>query len=127
MAASTTDVEVSLGRSLTDTEAQQITQWIDDAGLQIKARLGDLDALDQDVLAYVQREAALMRFYNPDPSVQRLGIDDFTVGRYEDSRRVTILDEWWNLLSPATGTGIYSVRPYFEPDDFSNDFLDSWT
>lgn len=126
MAATADDVATSLGRSLTDAEIGQVEQWITDAELLIGARLGDIAELDQDVLAYVEREAVLARLRNPD-GYQSETIDDYTYRLPEETRRVTILPEWWDLLSPGEGgTGMFTVRPSFEADDLGNDFLDSW-
>lgn len=110
-----TDVETSLGRTLTTTEQGQVTQWIGDAELLIKARLGDLTLLDQDALMYVVREAVVARSRNPE-GYQSESIDDYTYRHGSETRRVTILDEWWRLLDPTTGSGMFSVRPFFEPD-----------
>lgn len=109
------EVETSLGRSLSSTEIAQVEQWIGDAELLIRTRLGDLDALDQDALAYVVREAAAARARNPE-GYQYEAIDDYRYGMPAESRKVAILDEWWDLLTPSARAGAYSVRPDFETD-----------
>jgi len=119
------EVETSLGRSLSDAEIAQVNQWIDDAELLVRTRLGDLDALDQDVLAYVVREAAATRARNPE-GYQYEAIDDYRYGMPAESRKVTITDEWWDLLTPTTRAGAYSVRPDFESDTSPTDAL-GWT
>lgn len=110
-----TVVETSLGRTLSAAERAQVEQWIGDAELLIGARLGDLALLDQDVLAYVVREAVVARMRNPE-GFQSETIDDYTYRHGAESRRVTILDEWWRLLDPDSGSGAFSARPYFVPD-----------
>lgn len=116
MSATPDDVETSLGRSLTDVELGQVVQWIADAELLIAARLGDVAELNQDVLEYVEREAVLARLRNPD-GYQSETIDDYTYRLPDESRRITILPEWWDLLTPGEGGArIYSVRPGFEAD-----------
>ena len=106
------DVAASLGRPLTDQfEIDQVKQWIDDAELLIRVRLGDLAALDQDVLRFVVREAVVARLRNPD-GYQSESIDDYTYRHGSETRRVTILDEWWRMLSPRSGRRAFSVMPY---------------
>lgn len=109
------DIETSIGRSLTDAEQGQVNQWIGDAELQIRLRLGDLDDLDPDALDFVTREAVVARLRNPD-GYSSESIDDYTYRLPSETRRVTILDEWWRMLSPDIGSGAFSARPYFEPD-----------
>jgi hypothetical protein len=116
------DIETALGRTLTDTEQAQAAQWIADALLLIGHRLGDVADLDQDVLDYVIREAVVARFRNPE-GFQSETIDDYTYRLPNETRRVTILDEWWNMLDPDTGSGAFSVRPGFEADTLD---ADSW-
>lgn len=117
MAVTYSDVAVALGRPITDsTEQAQITWWISSAELQIKARLGDLATLDQDVLKYVVVESVAAKAQNPE-GAQSETIDDYTYRLPAESRRVTILDEWWNLLRPVSASDAFSTRPGFEPDD----------
>lgn len=124
-----TAVETSLGRTLTDPERAQVTQWIGDAELIVGARLGDLAALDQAVLAYVVREAVVLKVKRPDGAVKvDVSVDDASTSRtYERSTgQITILDEWWALLSPGADSGAgFSTRPGFEPDT-SSSVLDGW-
>lgn len=124
MAVTYEDVAISLGRSITlgSAEEKQITQWIADARLLIQQRLGDLALLDQAVLDYVVREAVVARASNPEGYTSE-AIDDYTYRYGAETRRVTILDEWWAMLDPDAGGGAFSVRPSFEPDTLS---LDSW-
>lgn len=110
-----TDIETALGRTLSTDEAAQATQWIADALLLVKVRLGDPAELDQDALDYVVREAVVARFRNPE-GYQSESIDDYTYRHGTETRRITILPEWWELLSPATQSGAFSTRPGFEPD-----------
>jgi hypothetical protein len=120
MAVDYTDVEVSLGRALSTNEVAQVQMWLGDALVIIGNRLGDVAALDQTVLDYVVREAVVLKIRRPDPATQvQVSVDDATTSRtYESSTgQVTILDEWWAMLSPAADSGIgFSTRPAFEPD-----------
>lgn len=118
MAVVVADIETALGRTLSTSEQAQANQWIADALLLIGIRLGDVDDLDPDVLDYVVREAVVSRFRNPE-GFQSESIDDYTYRHGTETRRVTILPEWWDLLSPATESDHFSIRPGFEPDDLS--------
>lgn len=121
------DVAVALGRPITDpTEQAQVTYWLNAVELQIRARLGDVAELDQDVLKYVEVEAVATKMQNPN-GYQSETIDDYTYRFGTETRRATILDEWWRLLSPLEVSDAFSTRPSFEPDDTSNAFLDGWT
>ena len=118
------DIATALGRTLTATEEAQATQWIADALLLIAARLGDPAELDQDVLDYVVREAVVSRMRNPE-GFQSESIDDYTYRHSAETRRVTILDEWWRLLSPVGGgAGAFTIRPYY--DDIGSEYPDWW-
>lgn len=115
MTVTITDIETALGRFLTIPEQGQANQWIGDARMLIEARLGSLDALNQSALDYVVREAVVARFRNPD-GVQSESIDDYTYRHAAETRRVTILPEWWDLLSPAATA--YSI-PVTSPLDIA--------
>ena len=108
------DIETALGRTLTATEQAQADQWISDALLIIGSRLGDTTLLDQPRLDYVVREAVVARFRNPE-GYQSESIDDYTYRHGAETRRVTILDEWWRLLSP-TRDGAFTIKPYASRD-----------
>lgn len=106
------DVEVSLGRSIdSDFERAQVDWWIQSAELQIRTRLGDLALLDQDVLMFVVVEAVAAKASNPE-GMQSETIDDYTYRLPAETRRVTILPEWWDMLSPRRRRSrAYSVQP----------------
>ena len=115
MTVQVSDIETALGRTLTAQEQAQATQWIADALMLIGVRLGDTDLLDQQALDYVVREAVVARFRNPE-GYQSESIDDYTYRHGSETRRVTILAEWWELLSPARSAAAFSTRPTFDPD-----------
>lgn len=103
------DVAISLGRPITDdSEVAQVEQWLGDAELQIRLRFTDLTALDQEVLAYVEREAVVSRLRNPE-GYQYESIDDYRYGLPAESRRVTITAEWWAMLSPTARGSFYTI------------------
>lgn len=117
MSIGTDDIEAALGRSTppTSTELAQWAMWIDDALLLIEARLGDPDELNQARLAYVVREAVIAHIRRPDDATHvDVAVDDGRVSKtYRTSAgRITIRDEWWNLLSPqGEGGTAFSIRP----------------
>ena len=110
MAAATVEsVATSLGRPITDSqEVAQVNQWLGDAEMQIRLRFPDLAALDQEVLAYVEREAVVSRLRNPE-GYQYESIDDYRYGLPAESRRITITDEWWAMLSPTSRGSFYTI------------------
>lgn len=112
MTVTCSDVAVALGRSITDAdEIAQINWWISSAELQIRTRLGDLSLLDQDVLKFVVVEAVAAKAQNPEGASSET-IDDYTYRLPSETRRVTILDEWWAMLRPGTGRArAFSVMP----------------
>jgi hypothetical protein len=89
--------------------------WISDALMLISARLGDLGELDQGKLDYVVREAVVAHVRKPDDATQvEVAVDDARASRtYSTSKgRVTIIDDWWNLLQPTESTvSAFSIRP----------------
>jgi hypothetical protein len=109
--ATADDVAVALGRPITiQDERNQVEWWISSAELQIRTRLGDLTLLDQDVLFFVVVEAVAAKAQNPDGAASET-VDDYTYRMPAESRRVTILNEWWAMLSPRTSSSIFSVMP----------------
>lgn len=126
MAVTPTQIAVALGRTAPaedSTEWEQWGMWISDALMLISARLvgekdgqvPSLDDLDQAKLDYVVREAVVAQIQRPDDATTvDVSVDDGRVSRtYRSSAgRVSIRDEWWDLLSPSTSTsGAFSIRP----------------
>lgn len=126
MAVAIGDIETALGRTLTTPEQLQAYQWMSDALMLIGARLGDVAELNQDALDYVVREAVVARFRNPE-GFQSESIDDYTYRHGNETQRVTILTEWWDLLSPAVQSGAFSTRPSFEPDEWAESTTLDWS
>jgi hypothetical protein len=116
--ATVSEVATSLGRPIDSaTESDQVQQWLDDAEMQVRLRLGDLTLLDQRALAYVEREAVVLKVKNPDGKKSE-AIDDYNYGRQEDAARgqVYIIDDWWDMLTPDMATGAFTITPYSVPD-----------
>ena len=112
MAVTHETVATALGRAATSTEQAQWEMWIADALLLIEARLGDPAELDQAKLDYVVREAVVAHIRHPDDATQvSVSIDDATSSRtYRSGKgRVSILAEWWDLLSPAEDGGAFTL------------------
>lgn len=113
MAVTTETLARRLGRSTSELSQEtndQWEMWVDDARLLIEARLGDLDELDQAKLDYVVREAVVAHILHPDDATQvSISIDDASTSRtYRSGKgRVTIIDEWWTLLSPGEDGGAF--------------------
>ena len=105
-AATVEDVETAIGRPVSsDAELRQIEWWLSGVKILIQSRLGDVSALDQDVLRYVSSET--------------VSVDDGSLTRRFETGVQTsdISDEWWALLNPVTGSSFYSTRPGFDADD----------
>jgi len=115
------DVEVSLGRSISiQSERLQVEWWLQGIEHIIAGRLGDVSALDQDVLKYVEVEAAVAKVNRNGrgESSVTVSVDDGTVTRrYENQVSAgDITDAWWHLLDSDSNTGTASIRPSFEAD-----------
>lgn len=118
MAVTSTDIAITCGLptpvdgSPTDL---QWSMWIDDVRRLIADRLGDLNALDQDNLDYVVREAVALKVKQPDPVVTvAVAVDDASTSKtyQRSSGQLTILDSWWDLLTPNTrDAGAWTIRP----------------
>lgn len=117
MSVTTADIEAVLGRATPPTSAEEIQWdiWISDARMLIEARLGDLAELDQVRLDYVVRQAVVSHIQRPDDATTvDVSVDDGRVSKtYRSSAgRITILDEWWNLLAPTGASGAaWSIHP----------------
>lgn len=122
----TTDVVVSLGRSLTSEESTQATALILRAELLINRRITDLadriadDAALDDVVVMVVSDAVARVLRNPD-GVYQERIDDysFTRDRETSTGALHITDSEWDLLLAGPGVGVeseaFTIRPYGEP------------
>ena len=114
MSITPNDIVIALGRTTepSEIESAQWAMWIADARMLIEARLGDLAALDQAKLDYVVRQAVVAHVQHPDDATQvDVAVDDARYSRrYTTGKgRVRILDEWWDLLAPATASGAFVI------------------
>lgn len=110
-----TDVATEIGRPITSPEeVEQVNQWISFVEAMIRARLGAdrFNALDADVAKLVVTAAVGRRVKNPDGKYQER-IDDYSYSLTTDAAKagLYITAEEWELLSPATATGAFTIRP----------------
>lgn len=111
-------IAVELGRPTPDQSSAEWaswSQWIDDAELAIRVGLTQrgvttgLEGLDQQVLAYVVRQAVVTKALTPADGAAQVdvAIDDGRVSRRYESRvmSVAILPEWWAMLLPTADQG----------------------
>lgn len=108
--ATVIDVATTLGRPITDLDEQnQITNWISKTERIISARLGNLDALDRQILADVISEVVARRARNPDGK-RNERIDDYsyTLDAAASSVELTLTaDEWARLSQDGSTSGAY--------------------
>lgn len=108
--ATVIDVATTLGRPITDQDEQaQITNWISKTERIISARLGDLDALDRQILADVISEVVARRARNPDGK-RNERIDDYsyTLDAAASAVELTLTDaEWARLSQDGSTSGAY--------------------
>lgn len=116
LAVTSDDIVTELGRALTDVEKHQADKWLAAAQAIIRKRLGDLERLDQDLLAYVVVQMVAERFRHPADgatSVQ-VSVDDATsVRRFGDSAAGLLFrPEWVDLLTPDEDLSqAFTIRP----------------
>lgn len=108
--ATVIDVATTLGRPITDPDEQnQITNWIAKTERIIAARLGDLAALDRQILADVISEVVARRARNPDGK-RNERIDDYsyTLDAAASAVELTLTaDEWARLSQDGSTSGAY--------------------
>lgn len=108
--ATVIDVATTLGRPITDPDEQnQITNWISKTERIISARLGDLAALDRQILADIISEVVARRVRNPDGK-RNERIDDYsyTLDAAASAVELTLTpDEWARLSQDGSTSGAY--------------------
>lgn len=114
------EVELALGRPLTESEVQQASRWWL-AAERLIALHAPLDGLESTALVYVLSEAVAARVrVGGRLGEKRLDIqvDDARVSRewHTNPNDVTILPEWWAMLGIKIESNVGSTQTYGEPD-----------
>lgn len=121
------DVQVRLGRALTDSETVQVEAWVEDLDAIVQARIPDLaDRLASGVLPpglvrTVYAQAIRRVLLNPEGLRQSSEtIDDYTTSRTYDAAvsgsALYLTDDEWAILSPAAASSAYTIRPHGASD-----------
>lgn len=119
MAVTPATIAVALGVAAPESgsiQQQQWGLWIDDATMLIELRAEqvgvDFDSIDEVKVDYVVREAVVAQVKKPDDATQvTIQVDDAMSTRsYRSGRgRVTILDDWWNILGLTDPSGAFAI------------------
>lgn len=118
------DVATRLGRPLSGPEEAQVGAWIQDVEETIRARIVDLDDRVIEgvppfgIVTKVVAGAVLRKLHNPDGLTSKtVSVDDGSVTTRRDGYRggdpLSLTDEEWAELMPASASGAWSVRPGF--------------
>ena len=108
------DIAVALGVAVPQegsAKHKQWAMWIESALLLVQIRADSVEpspAVDQARLNYVIREAVAAQARHPDDATSvSVAVDDANVSRRYSSGtgRVTIRDEWWDMLGLITDGG----------------------
>lgn len=132
------DIQVRLGRALTDSEAGQVQAWIDDLDAQAEARVPDFGALiaagsiSAGVVRGVFAQAIRRVLLNPEGLRQRSRtIDDYTEAETYDSAVsgsfLYLTDDEWAQIAPASSSGAFSIRPVGAADHPSPEWTSTTT
>ncbi|SKF61358.1 Uncharacterised protein [Mycobacteroides abscessus subsp. abscessus] len=112
------DIELALGRTLTDFEKEQANQFAVTAQMLIDRVAAGVD-LDPAVVAVVIREAVAARLRvgaNVGQTRLDVQVDDARVTRQwsRATNGVEILPEWWGWLGlePLGDSGAFTILPY---------------
>jgi hypothetical protein len=137
--ATTADVAVSLGRSMTAEETTAATGLLPRAELLITRRIADLtariaaDAALEDVVVMVESDAVARVLRNPN-GVYQERIDDYSFTRDQavSAGTLYISDDEWDMLLNTPGTSVpseaFTIRPSGDPG-YADDVADegTWT
>lgn len=134
MWATLTDVQTRLGRPITSAdEVAQVNAWVADVEALILARLpllapGTEGAPSLAVVQMVVANAVIRKVKNPDGKVSE-GVDDYQYRYNEQTRKgeLFLTVEEWSLLTPASASSAFSIRPY-GASDLSGEWVhpDTW-
>lgn len=123
--ATVLDVVARFGRTLTEGETLQVTEWLEDLSSDVRRRIPTVEilVLEADYARLVKRviaETIASKLRNPEGLRQRtVSIDDFSETKTIDSSnsagRLSISDDDWVLLLPATSGDAFTITPWYEP------------
>lgn len=119
------DVVARYGRTLTAGELGQVGEWLEDLSSDIRVRIPDVQEqmVAPDYARVVTRviaETIVSKLLNPERLRQRtVSIDDYsetkTIDSTNSSGRLSISDEDWALLLPATSGDAFTIRMVATP------------
>lgn len=126
------DVVARYGRTLTAGETTQVDEWMQDLSADIRLRIPDVwerMLLSNDYSRLVVRviaETIIAKLRNPEGLRQRtVSVDDFsetkTIDSTNSSGRLSISDDDWTLLLPATSGDAFTIRTMPAPG-----YADGW-
>lgn len=122
--ATVEDVVARYGRTLTVGESAQVGEWLEDLSSDVRFRIPDVEVRILASLDYarlvkrVVAETIISKLRNPEGLRQRtVSVDDYSETKTIDSSnsagRLSISDEDWSLLLPATSGDAFSITPWF--------------
>ncbi|AWT52582.1 Gp19/Gp15/Gp42 family protein [Mycolicibacterium smegmatis] len=115
--ADTDDVIARLGRPLTDDEETQVETFLEDAEIEIRSRIPDLDdkAEDEDYLKRVikvEASAVTRLIRNPDGYIGETdGNYSYQLNWRLNTGAIEITDKEWAQLGLSRSVGLLDVRP----------------
>ncbi|AWT53861.1 Gp19/Gp15/Gp42 family protein [Mycolicibacterium smegmatis] len=115
--ATPSDVSARLGRPLTDDEETQVETFLEDAEIEIRSRIPDLNTRAEDP-GYLQRvvrveaSAVTRLIRNPDGYIGETdGNYSYQLNWRLNTGQIEITDQEWSLLGLSKTVGILDVRP----------------
>lgn len=123
------DVEARLGRPLTSAEQTKVEAYLDDVSALMDARVPSLAArlAEGDIAESLPRmvaASAVLRVVNNPQGVRQRSVDDYqeTFDARAASGFLYLLEDEVELLTaPPATSGAFTITPYYEPDDDSDD------
>ncbi|QFG12953.1 head-to-tail adaptor [Mycobacterium phage Paphu] len=115
--AEPSDVVARLGRPLTDDEETQVETFLEDAEIEIRSRIPDLDdkAEDEDYLKRVikvEASAVTRLIRNPDGYIGETdGNYSYQLNWRLNTGAIEITDKEWAQLGLSKNVGVLNVRP----------------
>lgn len=116
--ASADDVAARLGRPLSDAELTQVCAFLEDAEIEIKSRIPDLDDRVADSEEYLKRvvkveaSAVTRLIRNPDGYIGETdGNYSYQLNWRLNTGAIEITDKEWSQLGLNKGAGVLDVRP----------------